>query len=151
MAGNFVICSAFLLLHFIALSFAGTPVTTRCEKRNKLDKATIKTYHNLQIPTRFKNENEKCYLHCVLKGIGWMRGHYILDAQIDRDIGAAKEFLQQTPHLRTLLFEDCNIDERSLKNKCQKAIELYKCLLKKFKPEETFRRAFKFADKQSEE
>nr|AAU06486.1 D7-related protein [Culicoides sonorensis] len=151
MSGNLRLLSALLLLNLIALSLAGTRGTSRCEKRNKLDRATIQKYRNWQIPTKFKNNNEKCHLHCVFKQIGWMRGHYIMDAQIGNDIDAKKEFTQKTPHLRTLLFEDCNINERSLTDKCGKAIQLYTCLVQKFKPTYTIRAAFDYANEQSEE
>nr|AFY26960.1 Cul o 2 allergen [Culicoides obsoletus] len=144
----------FIVLLSIALSSlvdAGTPGTTRCEKKNKLSKETIDTYHSWRMPTSFRTKAESCHLHCVLEKIGWMKGHKILDKEINSDIKASKESPEaRSSHLRTLLFEDCNIRENNKKDKCKKARDVYKCLVEKFEPRSTFQKAFERAEKRSE-
>lgn len=138
-----------VLLSIASLVNAGNTGTTRCEKKNKLSKEIIDIYHSWQMPTSFRTKKEGCHLHCVLEKIGWMKGHKILDNEINSDIQAVKESTK-TSHLRTLLFEDCNIREDNKKDKCKKARDVYGCLVAKFEPKNVFQKAFERADKRSE-
>lgn len=74
---------------------------------------------------------------------------YFQDDTISSDIKAVSS--SRTSHLRTLLFEDCMIAEEQKQKKCDKARDVYKCLLEKFKPNKVFRDAFKRAEKRSEQ
>lgn len=74
---QFLILIGFLCI--LSLAMAGNDAgTTRCEKKHKLSKEMANTYRSWKLPQKLKTKEEKCYLHCVLSELGWMKDHEIL-------------------------------------------------------------------------
>ncbi|XP_063702136.1 uncharacterized protein LOC134832151 [Culicoides brevitarsis] len=128
---------------------AGTPGTTRCEEKHNLSHETLVAFDNWQVPKEFRTKDENCHMHCVFEELGWMKGHTIMDDQINSDLDPYDNDF--TTHLRTLLFEDCEIWEDGKRDKCKKANEVYKCLAEGYKPLDVLKKAFERAKKRSEQ